>query len=50
MAENKGCSCENTYESEDSDDQEICYACGEWTSLVRCKDCGDVVFESACCG
>lgn len=39
---------DETYE----DDSEcvLCRYCKEWTCVVRCSDCDEVVFESACCG
>lgn len=38
----------NYYEDEDSLD--ICRSCKEWTSPVKCRECGDTVFDSSCCG
>ncbi len=35
---------------EDENNPVMCYACKEWTSVVRCEECHEVIFESSCCG
>ena len=44
------CCCLEHETFEDEDSLVICKSCKEWTSLVKCSGCNDVVFESACCG
>lgn len=46
----RGCENEEYEDSEESDDQVICMSCKEWTSRVICSVCGDVKFDSSCCG
>jgi hypothetical protein len=39
---------ENSYE--DDSDCVVCRSCKEWTCEVKCRACGNVIFQSACCG
>lgn len=34
---------------EDEDNCVICRRCKEWTSVVKCSQCHDILFESSCC-
>lgn len=28
----------------------VCSDCKEWTNTIECKECGETLFGSACCG
>lgn len=39
---------DNAYDNED--ECIICPSCKEWACEVKCRECGDMIFESNCCG
>lgn len=47
-----GSSCCDNEDNAYEDDSECvtCYRCKEWTCEVKCRECDDVIFNSACCG
>lgn len=42
------CDDENNHYEDDSECV-VCHSCKEWTCEVRCRECGDLLFTSACC-
>jgi hypothetical protein len=46
---NNGERCGECLSTDFGTEDRICHRCGEWTQIVTCKDCGEVV-DSGCCG
>ena len=49
MSETEGTCCDNEENHKDGE-LVVCSECKEWTSEVDCRECGETLFKSGCCG
>jgi hypothetical protein len=42
--------CDHEDNHVERDECVICHDCKEWTSEIECKECGETLSKSACCG